>query len=79
MMNPVAIGKKLRELRGDRNGQSVADAIGISRSALAMYELGDRIPRDEIKLKLCKYYGVDINIFFTDEQHETCCNAHNEA
>ena len=72
MINPVEIGKRLRELRGNRTVQSVANEIGISRSALAMYEIGDRVPRDEIKLKLCNYYGVDINIFFTDKQHEPC-------
>ena len=59
------IGKRLRTLRGEKTIQSVADDIGISPSALTMYELGDRIPRDEIKIKLCRYYGVDVNIFFT--------------
>ena len=72
MLNSVEIGKRLRALRGDKTVQSVADDIGISRSALAMYEIGDRIPRDEIKLRICQYYGVDINIFFDSEQHETC-------
>lgn len=72
MMNPKVIGKRLRELRGEKTVQCVADAVGISRSALAMYEIGDRIPRDEIKIKLCRYYGVGINIFFDPEQHEAC-------
>ena len=66
MINPVEIGKRLRNLRGNKTVQCVADAIGISRSALAMYEIGDRIPRDEIKIKICTYYGVDINIFFDE-------------
>lgn len=57
MLNAIEIGKRLRSLRGNKSAQSVADAIGISRSALAMYEIGDRIPRDEIKLKICRYYG----------------------
>lgn len=72
MLNATEIGKRLRSLRGEKSMQSVADAIGISRSALAMYEIGDRIPRDEIKLKICQYYGVGINIFFDQVQHESC-------
>ena len=72
MVSAMEIGKRLRSLRGTRTVQNVADDLGISRSALAMYELGDRVPRDEIKLKLCKYYNVGINIFFDEEQHESC-------
>lgn len=72
MVDSAEIGRRLKVLRGNKTVQSVADAIGISRSALAMYEIGDRIPRDEIKVKICKYYGVDINIFFDQEQHESC-------
>ena len=71
-MNAIEVGERLRKLRGERSAQSVADAVGISRSALAMYEIGARTPRDEVKIRLCNYYGVSINIFFDQEQHETC-------
>ena len=61
-----AIAQRLIELRGDRSQKTVADACGISTSALAMYEQGNRIPRDDIKLKLSKYYKRSVNyIFFT--------------
>ena len=62
--DPKEIGKKLRELRGDRSQQTVADAVGVSQSALAMYELGERVPRDEVKTRLCRFYGCDVSIFF---------------
>lgn len=43
----------------------VAKSVGISISALTMYETGKRIPRDEIKMKLANFYGTDImSIFF---------------
>ena len=36
-------------------------------SALAMYEAGERVPRDEIKIKLAKIYNRSVNyIFFTN-------------
>ena len=43
----------------------VASAVGISVSSLGMYETGARMPRDEVKLSLAKFYGRSVNdIFF---------------
>lgn len=65
-MNAVAIGEKLKKLRGDVTQRKVANDVDISVSALAMYETGKRIPRDEVKLRLSEYYGVSIEkLFFT--------------
>jgi putative transcriptional regulator len=61
------IGKKLLNLRGNKTRETVAHANGISVSALQMYENGQRIPRDEIKVKLARYYSTSIEvIFFTN-------------
>lgn len=61
------IGKKLVELRGEKSQETVAKAVGISVSAIGMYEKGNRIPRDEIKIKLAKYFGKSVQeIFFTE-------------
>jgi transcriptional regulator with XRE-family HTH domain len=57
-------GKKLRELRAGRSRREVAEALGMSVSALAMYELEQRIPRDEYKIKLAKYYRVSVESLF---------------
>lgn len=57
-------GRKLRELRGNVPRQKVAAAIGISESALAMYESGERNPRDEVKIALSKYYKVSVGDLF---------------
>lgn len=65
-MNPKDIGLKLTELRGTRTQEEVAKAVGISASALSMYENGERIPRDNIKIRLADYYKKPIHkIFFT--------------
>lgn len=64
-MDKESIGKKLKALRGERTLAEVANAVGISISAIQMYECGERVPRDEIKIKLAEYYGVSIeSIFF---------------
>ena len=64
-MDRKRIGERLVRLRGTRTQKQVANALGISESALAMYEAGKRIPRDEIKLAIAEYYESTIqDIFF---------------
>ena len=64
-MNIELMAKKLVALRGDKSREEVARDNGISVSALAMYETGKRVPRDEIKLSLARYYGSSVEeIFF---------------
>lgn len=64
-MENVIIAKRLVELRGERTQKEVAESLGISISALSMYEVGQRIPRDEIKIKIAKYYKKSVqDIFF---------------
>ena len=63
----TVIAQRLRKLRGIESIKTVANACGISPSALSMYENGARIPRDEIKVKLAQYYATTVEaIFFTD-------------
>lgn len=58
-------GKRLRELRGNRSREEVAKAVGISVSALSMYECEERSPRDGIKIDLAEYFGSTVqDIFF---------------
>lgn len=64
-MNSTEIGKRLMELRGNRTQEEVARAIDVSIAAVGMYERGERIPRDEIKIRLAKYYEKTVqDIFF---------------
>lgn len=59
-------GSKLRELRGERSREEIAEAVNISASAIGMYENEERSPRDEIKLRLADFFGKSVQeIFFT--------------
>ena len=65
-MNALEIGKRLIDLRGNRTQEEVARDNDLSLSAIGMYERGERIPKDEIKIRLAKYYGKTVQeIFFT--------------
>lgn len=64
-MNAVEIGNRLKALRGSKTIQEVADATGIDASTIGMYEIGQRIPRDNNKIVLANYYGTTVqNLFF---------------
>ncbi len=54
----------LKRLRGNKTRQEVAEACGITARALKSYELGDRIPRDDVKQKLANYYGESVTYLF---------------
>ncbi len=65
-MDRKKIAERLIAMRGEKTQAEVAKSIGISKSALAMYETAQRIPRDEVKLALANYYGETIqDIFFS--------------
>ena len=65
-MNKQVIGARLVKLRGEKSRAEVAEAVGVSVSALQMYENGERIPRDEIKIRLAGFYEQTVgSIFYT--------------
>lgn len=69
-MDAQAIGKNLKELRqkAGLSREEVSAALGVGLSALAMYERGERIPRDEIKIRIARLYEKSVDeIFYTHE------------
>lgn len=66
----MSCGTILRKLRGNKTQQVVADEIGITKSSLAMYERDERVPRDEVKIKIANYFGQSVQeIFFGHNEH----------
>ena len=64
-MERSKIGKKLISLRNGRSSNTIANELRISPSALRMYEAGLRVPRDDIKIRIAKFYGENVeDIFF---------------
>lgn len=71
-MDAKIIGERLRELRGEKSVAKIAKSLDLSPSAWSMYENGERIPRDNIKLRIAKYFHKPIHlIFFTESTHRT--------
>ncbi len=55
--------KILKLLRREKNmsQQELADALGISKSAINMYERGERQPKFEILEQIADYFNVDMD------------------
>ena len=67
MVQNGVIAKRLKKARGKESITEVAKSCGISRSALGMYETGQRVPKDEIKKRLAKHYNTSVEaLFFAD-------------
>ncbi len=70
-IDATAMAEKLVALRGNKTQEEVARDLGISKSALCMYESGKRVPRDPLKARIAKYYKRSIVfIFFNEKEHE---------
>ena len=65
MVDSKVIGQRLRALRGEKTVNEVANAIGVCPSAVTMYEIGDRTPRDTVKVRIAQYFSRTVQeIFF---------------
>ncbi len=63
-MDKSKIAQRLIALRGNRTREEVAIDLKISYSALQMYENGERIPRDEIKIRIANYFKTTVQAIF---------------
>lgn len=63
-MDTVAV--RLKEARRNKgcSVDDVAKACGITVSAVQMYECGQRIPRDSIKIALANFFGIPVQDLF---------------
>ena len=66
----MAFGEILRELRGSMTQEEMAKRLNITKSSLAMYERNERVPRDEVKIRIAKYFGKTVQeIFFNCNEY----------
>ena len=64
----MSTGEQIKQLRGSKSQATVAAAIGITKSSYAMYERGERRPRDEVKKRIADYFGKTVEeLFFGKE------------
>ena len=73
MIQKETTGTILRKLRGDRTQEEIATALGITKSSWAMYERDERVPSDEVKIRIAKFFGKSVEeLFYTQIEHYMC-------
>lgn len=71
-MNRQYMADKLTELRRQKGltQEEVAKVIGVSPSAYSQYETGAKVPRDDTKVAIAKFFGRSVQfIFFKNDTH----------
>lgn len=66
MSSATVIGQRIKTLREEKGitREAFCNEVGITLSALSMYENGQRIPRDEIKVKIARVLETSIEALF---------------
>ena len=73
MIQKETTGMILRKLRGDRTQEEIAAILGITKSSWAMYERDERVPRDEVKIRIANFFGKTVReLFYTPIEHYKC-------
>lgn len=73
MIQKETTGMILRKLRGDRTQEEIAAILGITKSSWAMYERDERVPRDEVKIRIANFFGTTVQeLFYTPIEHYKC-------
>lgn len=66
MLDAKVIGERIKKLREEQNisRSDLCSEAAISLSALTMYETGQRVPRDEVKLRLSRCLNTSLEGLF---------------
>lgn len=65
--DPVAIGQRLKEVRGRKSQAEFAEQLGVTHKSISNYEIGKRVPDVEFICKLMKDFGVDSTWLITGQ------------
>ena len=61
------IGQRLKTLRGSRSLEDVANALEVTPMAVSLWERGERVPSDAMKVAIAAYYKKSVMaIFYRD-------------
>lgn len=60
----LIIGDRLKALRGRRSRETVAHDLGVTPQAVWLWESGQRVPGDGMKVKIAEYYRKSVGSIF---------------
>ena len=65
-MDRNKLGERLRRLRGDMSQAELGAALGVTKQAILNYELGYRVPTDDLKIKIAEFFHLSVQEIFFD-------------
>ena len=71
-MANYTFGKRIKKLRTDRglSMDALANALGLTKSRISMWENNGVVPRDDILIQLSQYFDVSIDYLLGNEEME---------
>lgn len=60
----MTFGEKLKELRGNRSQDEIAQELGITKNSLTMYENDERAPSDEVIIRMAHFFNKSVYELF---------------
>lgn len=74
MPDSKTIGTRIKNLRESKHysQEKLGELVGVSTSTISMYEIGERIPRDELKIKISRALGKSVNYIFLKNKVTKC-------
>lgn len=62
----MTVAERIKKARTEKgcSVEDVANGVGVTASAVQMYECGQRVPRDSIKIKMAKFFGTTVQDLF---------------
>ena len=67
MPDRVKVGQRLRALRGSRTLEDIASALEVSTMAVSLWERGERMPNDTMKVKIANFYKKTVMAIFVKD------------
>lgn len=60
------VAERIKEARAKKgcSVEELAKACGVTNSAIQMYECGQRVPRDSIKIAMAEFFGMSVQDLF---------------
>lgn len=60
------VAERIKDARAEKgcSAEELAKACGITPSAVQMYECGQRVPRDSIKVSMAEFFGKTVQELF---------------
>ncbi len=68
------IGLRIKRLRESKklSQEDLSKSLNVSNSTISMYERGERVPRDENKIKIASFFEVTVSSIFFDDTLTKC-------